>query len=233
MPLGQFESGDIAASRSADELLRRVKDHGITHFLINWGAVADTQRGLVILQDSFVNEHLDPLYRNRSVALYKFSFEALPPKNYVWQEGEKFFSQTGSGAGDFKSAASSGQCLGMGWGGRKGDSVEYQVPIPQDLPSAVLFLRYAREGQTDAALDVYLDEQSLGTSPSVSLAPTGGWGYEADEWVYQELPLGAVEEGEHKVKFISQMDGGAVNIDGFLIADSSFQPPDDVHHWAE
>jgi hypothetical protein len=233
IPLGQFESGDIAASRSAEELLRRVKDHGITHFLVNWGAVADTQRGLVILQDSFVDEHLEPLYRNRNVALYKFSFEVLPPKNYVWQEGEKSFTQIGSGAGDFKSAASSGQCLGMGWGGRKGDLAEYEVPIPQDLPSAALFLRYAREGQTNAALDVYLDEQLVGDSPSMNLAPTGGWGYEADEWVYQELPLGAVKGGEHKVKFISQVDDGAVNIDGFLIADGSFQPPGDVHHWAE
>jgi hypothetical protein len=121
----------------------------------------------------------------------------------------------------------------MGWGGSKGDFVEYEVSIYRNLPSAVLFLRYAREGQADAALNVYLDEQLVGDSPSMGLAPTGGWGYEADEWVYQELPLGAVEEGEHKVKFISQMDGGAVNIDGFLIADSSFQPPSDVHHWAE
>jgi hypothetical protein len=94
----------------------------------------------------------------------------------------------------------------------------------------VLFIRYAREGQTDAALDVYLDEQLVGTSPGLSLPPTGGWGYDADEWVYQELPLGAVEEGEHKVRFISQVDGGAVNLDGFFIADSSFQPPGDLRH---
>ncbi len=149
---------------------------------------------------------------------------------YVWQEGEAFLSQIGSEAKDVKAPASNDQCLGMGWGGSKGDFVEYEVSIPRDLPSAVLFIRYAREGQTEAVLDVYLDGQLVGASPSLSLPPTGGWGYEANEWMYQKLPLGTVEQGEHKVKFVSQTDGGAVNIDGFFVADSSFQPPDDVHH---
>jgi len=98
------------------------------------------------------------------------------------------------------------------------------VSIPQDLPSAVLFIRYAREGQTEATLNVHLDGQLVGTSPSMSLPPTGGWGYEAEEWAYQKLLLGAIEEGERKVRFISQIDGGTVNIDGFFIADESFQP---------
>ncbi|MFQ5835154.1 MAG: phospholipid carrier-dependent glycosyltransferase, partial [bacterium] len=225
-----FEARNIASSRNAAELFRHIKDLEVTHFLINWGAVADTQRGFWILQDSFVKKHLDPLYRNRSVALYKFSFEALPPRNYIWREGEAFLSQAGSRTTDFKAPASKGLCLGMGWGTSKGDFVEYEVSIPQDLPSAVLFIRYAREGQTDAALNVYLDGQLVGTSPGVSLSPTGGWGYEADEWAYQELPLGPIEEGEHKAKFISRVDGGNVNIDGFFIADSSFQPPGDIRH---
>jgi hypothetical protein len=229
VPLFSFEAGDVVASRSVGELLWHIKDLGVTHFLINWGAVADTQRGLTILQDDFVNKHLAPLYRNKSVALYEFSFEALAPPNYIWQEGETFFSQTGSEAKDFKAPASNGQCLGMGWGTSKGDFVEYEVSLYRELPSAVLFIRYAREGQTRAELDVYLDGQLVGASPSMSLPPTGGWGYEADEWAYQELPLGNVEKGEHRVQFISQVDGGGVNIDGFFIADSSFQPPDDMH----
>ncbi len=231
VPLFSFEAGNIASSRNVGELLRHVKDLEVTHFLVSWAAVQDTQRGLLVLQDSFRDGHLDLLYRNESVALYELSFEALPPENYVWQEGEAFLSQTGSEAKDVKAPASNGQCLGMGWGGSKGDFVEYEVSIPRDLPSAVLFIRYAREGQTEAVLDVYLDEQLIGTSSIMSLLPTGGWGYEADEWAYQELPLGAIEEGEHKIKFISQMAGGVVNIDGFFIADSSFQPPGDVHYW--
>jgi len=77
------------------------------------------------------------------------------------------------------------------------------VSVPQNLPSAALFTRYAREGQPGAALNVHLDGQLVGTSPSVSLPPTGGWGYEAEEWAYYELLLGAVDEGEHKVRFIS------------------------------
>ncbi|MBC8512675.1 MAG: hypothetical protein H8D32_06805 [Dehalococcoidia bacterium] len=232
VPFFSFEAGDIVSSRNVSELLRYMKDLEVTHFLVNWAAVQDTQRGLLVLQDSFRDRHLDLLYRNGSVALYELSFEALPPENYVWQEGETFLSQTGSEAKDVKTPASNGQCLGMGWGGSKGDFVEYEVSIPLDLPSATLFIRYAREGQTDAALNVYLDGELVGASPSMSLPPTGGWGYEADEWAYQELPLGAMKEGEHKIKFISQMAGGVVNIDGFFIADSSFQPPGDAHHWA-
>ena len=229
VPLFSFEAGNIVSSRDIGELLRSIEDLGITHFLINWAFIEAPQWGLTILRDDFVNEHLDMLYSNESVVLYELSFEALPPKSRVWQEGESFLPPAGSGAIDFKAPASNGQCLGMGWGGNKGDSVEYEVSTTWDLPSAVLFIRYAREGQTNAALDVYLNEQLVGTSPSVSLPPTGGWGYEAGEWVYQELPLGPMEEGEHKVKFVSQIEGGAMNIDGFFIADSSFQPPGNIH----
>lgn len=230
VPFFSFEAGNIVSSRNVGELLRHMKDLEVTHFLVNWAAVQDTQRSLLILQDGFINTHLDPLYRNEGVALYILSLEALPPENYVWQEGESFSSQSGSGVVDFKSPASNGQCLGMGWGGSRGDFVEYEVSIPQDLPSAVLFIRYAREGQTEATLNVHLDGQLVGTSPSMSLPSTGGWGYEAEEWAYQKLLLGAIEGGEHKVRVISQIDGGTVNIDGFFIADGSFQPPDDVHH---
>jgi hypothetical protein len=59
----------------------------------------------------------------------------------------------------------------------------------------------------------------------MSLSPTGGWGYEADEWAYHELPLGEVGEGIHNIKLVSQIDGGTANIDGFFIADGSSRPP--------
>jgi len=229
VPVFSFEARDIVASRDGSELLKYLKELGVTHFLINWAAVGDSQRGLTILQDGFVKRHLNPLYRNASVVLYQLSFETLSLRNYLWQEGEAFVLQAGSEARDVKAPASNGQCLGMGWGARDGDFVEYAVRIPQDLPSAVLFIRYAREGQTDAALDVYLDDQLVGASPSLSLPPTGGWGYEAEEWAYRELPLGTVEEGEHRVRFVSQVDGGGINIDGFFIADSSFEPPDSMY----
>ncbi len=229
VPVFSFEAGGIVASRNVGELLGHLQDLSITHFLINWAFIEDTQRGLTILQDDFLDQHLDPLYGNDSVALHALSFEALPHKIQVWQEGEGFVSQAGAGAGDFKTLASNGQCLGMGWGGSRGDFAEYEVSIPQALPSAALFVRYAREGPTGAALDVHLDEQLVGTSPSVRLPPTGGWGYEAEEWAYRRLFLGPVDQGKHRVRFISRSDGGTVNMDGFFVADGSFQPPDDVH----
>lgn len=149
-------------------------------------------------------------------------FEIVSTGEYVWHEGEAFLSQSGSSTADFKSAASNGQCLGMGWGSRRGDFAEYEVDLPFSLPRAVLYLRYAREGRWAAELDVYASGKLIGASPSMVLKPTGGWGYKAGEWKYQKLLLGSMEAGKYGIKFVSLVDFGGVNIDGFFIADESF-----------
>ncbi|MFQ5813762.1 MAG: hypothetical protein ACE5I2_11345 [Anaerolineae bacterium] len=152
-------------------------------------------------------------------------FEILSTGEYVWHEGEAFLSQSGSRTTDFKAPASKGTCLGMGWGSHRGDFVEYEVDLPFNLPSAVLYLRYAREVRWAAELDVYAAGKLVGTSPSISLEPTGGWGYQAGEWAYQKLPLGSMEASKYRMRFVSLVDGGGVNIDGFFIADESFEVP--------
>jgi len=151
-------------------------------------------------------------------------FEIASTGEYVWQEGEAFLSQSGSNAADFKIAASNDQCLGMGWGSRRGDVVEYEVGLPFSLPQAVLYLRYAREGRWAAELDVYASGKLIGSSPSMVLKPTGGWGYTAGEWKYQKLLLGSMEAGQYRIKLVSLIDDGVVNIDGFFVADESFRP---------
>jgi hypothetical protein len=151
-------------------------------------------------------------------------FEIVSTGEYIWQEGEAFLSQSGSDAVDFKIAASNGQCLGMNWGNRRGDFAEYEVDLHFDLPAAVLYLRYAREGRWAAELDIYAGGKLIGTSPGVVLKPTGGWGYTAGEWKYQRLFLGSMEAGKYRIKLVSLIDDGGVNIDGFFIADESFQP---------
>jgi hypothetical protein len=154
------------------------------------------------------------------------SFKVLSPGEYVWLEGESFVSQSGSNIiTDHKPLASNGQCLGAGWGGREGDFAEYEVDLPFNLPLAVLYLRYAREGESAAVFDVYASGKLIGASPSMLLKPTGGWGYKADEWAYQKLPLGSMEAGKYSIKFVSLVDFGEVNIDGFFIADESFAVP--------
>ena len=152
-------------------------------------------------------------------------FEIVSSEEYVWREGEAFLSQSGSSAVDLKVAASNSQCLGMGWGSRRGDFVEYEVELPFDLPLVVLHLRYAREGRWAAELDVYASGKLIGTSPSLVLKPSGGWGYKAGEWEYQKLLLGSMEAGKYKIKFVSLIDDGGVNIDGFFIAGESFRVP--------
>ena len=153
------------------------------------------------------------------------SFKVASSEEYVWHEGEAFLSQSGSSAADLKVTASNSQCLGMGWGSRRGDFVEYDVDLPFDLPLAVLYLRYAREGQWAAELDVYASGKLIGASPSVLLKPTGGWGYKAGEWACQKLLLGSMEAGKYRIKLVSLVDGGKVNIDGFFIADESSGVP--------
>lgn len=152
-------------------------------------------------------------------------FEIVSTGEYVWHEGETFLSQSGSSGPDFKSSASNGQCLGMGWGNRRGNFVEYEVDFPFDLPRAALYIRYAREGRWAAELDVYASGKLIGASPSMVLKPTGGWGYTAGEWKYGKLLLGSMEAGKYGIKFVSLVDFGEVNIDGFFIADESFTVP--------
>ncbi len=151
-------------------------------------------------------------------------FEIVSSEEYVWHEGEAFLSQSDSSTTDFKVPASNGQCLGMDWGSRRGDFAEYEVDLPFNLTRAALYLRYAREGRWAAELDVYASGKLIGSSPSVLLKPTGGWGYKAGQWKYQKLLLGSMEAGKYRIKFVSLIDDGGVNIDGFFIADQSFRP---------
>ena len=152
-------------------------------------------------------------------------FTLVSSDKYVWQEGEAFLAQSGSSGADLKAAASNGQCLGMKWGSRRGGYVEYEVNLPLRLPRAFLYLRYARVGRWAVELDVYASGKLVGTSPSMRLNPTGGWGYKANEWAYHKLPLGSMEAGKYTIKLVSLLDDGEVNIDGFFIADESFVAP--------
>lgn len=79
-------------------------------------------------------------------------FEIVSTGEYVWHEGEAFLSQSGSGGPNSKGAASNSQCLGMGWGNRRGNFVEYEVALPFNLPRVVLHFRYAREGRWAAGV---------------------------------------------------------------------------------
>ncbi len=152
-------------------------------------------------------------------------FKMVSSGECVWHEGEAFLSQSGSGGADFKAPASNGQCLGMGWGSRRGNFAEYEVDLLFNLPRAALYLRYAREGRWAAELDVYASGNLVGSSPSMVLKPTGGWGYTAGEWKYHKLLLGSMEAGKYRIRFESLVDDGGVNVDGFFIAGESFEVP--------
>ena len=140
-----------------------------------------------------------------------------------WIEGENFLTQVGMKGIDSKPAASGQRCLGNGWGQNSEDYVAYVIDIPNSMPGASLYLRYAKGSPGSASFDIYVDGQLIGTSPTVSLHPTAGWGEEDSHWEYADVHLGSLGQGEHQVKIQSVRTDtdNAVNVDGFLIAEGS------------
>ena len=146
--------------------------------------------------------------------------EIAVPSSF-WIEGENSLTQVGTKGTDSKAAASGQRCLGYGWGNNSEDHAAYAINIPNSMYSASLYLRYAKGSPGNASFDIYVDGQLIGTSPTVSLHPTTGWGNEDSQWEYADVHLGSLSEGEHKVEIqsVRTSPDNAVNVDGFLIAE--------------
>jgi hypothetical protein len=142
------------------------------------------------------------------------------PRSF-WIEGENFLAQVGMKGIDAKPAASGQRCLGNGWGQNSEDYAAYAIDIPNSMPRASLYFRYAKGSPGSASFDIYVDGKLIGTSPTVSLHPTAGWGEENSHWEYADVHLGSLSEGEHQVEIqsVRTSPDNAVNVDGFLIAE--------------
>jgi len=182
--------------------------------------------------EQVLTELNSPLFSPREYVLLEkepgqsLSFEVaeIPGLRSSWIEGENFLTQIGMKGIDSKPAASGQRCLGNGWGQNSEDYAAYVIDIPNSMHSASLYLRYAKGSPGKAGFDIYLDGKLIGTSPTVSLYPTTGWGEEDSQWEYASVYLGSLSEGEHKVEIQSVRTSAdnAVNVDGFLIAE---EPP--------
>jgi len=152
---------------------------------------------------------------------------------WIWKECENYDTQLGSRGIDSKGAASGRQCLGSNWGKKATDYAEYKMNFLANYESAVCYLRYASQNDKDILLDFYLDGKLIGTSPCMTLKPTGGWGHLEREWKFATLQLGDISAGEHVIRIESKSDDSEVYLDGFFIGDKSFNIPDDFNAFVQ
>jgi len=179
--------------------------------------------------EQVLTELNSPLFNPREVVLLeKEPSESLSSEvaevgapSSFWIEGENSLTQVGMKGTDSKAAASGQRCLGNGWGQNSEDYAVYAIDIPNPMQNASLYLRYAKGSPGSASFDIYVDGKLIGTSPTVSLHPTAGWGEEDSHWEYANVYLGSLGRGEHEVEIqsVRTNSDNAVNVDGFLIAE--------------
>jgi hypothetical protein len=104
----------------------------------------------------------------------------------------------------------------MGWGEEASHFALYRIQVAEDVPDASIYLRYAHPHDR-VKLNIYLDDELIGTRPSVVLPGSGGWGYEESEWAIMGLLIGHLSPGEHWIKIQPDGNHNAINLDGFHI----------------
>ncbi|MBC8264765.1 MAG: hypothetical protein H8E47_11650, partial [Anaerolineales bacterium] len=157
-------------------------------------------------------------YQRDGTPVYYLYRVTTPGQGYsLWREAEEYEAGLGSEGEDYKTAASNGRCLGMGWGDEASHFVLYRIHIAEDIPNASIHLRYAHADEKARRLNIYLDDDLIGASPSVVLPGSGGWGYEESEWAIMGLHIGRLDSGEHWIKIQPDGDHNAINLDGFYI----------------
>jgi 4-amino-4-deoxy-L-arabinose transferase-like glycosyltransferase len=161
------------------------------------------------------------------IKIYKIKSEHRSPikpfdyrgKDWIWHEAEFFsFVVAPPHVKDGKEGASDLFCLGNRWGGSKLDVVFYPIYVDK-IAQANFVLRYAQGAPSPTSFDIYIDDKLVGSSPTLILPPTGGWGDRESDWSFQEVSLGTLTAGEHRIKICSKKDGNDSNFDGFYIYD--------------
>jgi 4-amino-4-deoxy-L-arabinose transferase-like glycosyltransferase len=131
-------------------------------------------------------------------------------------EGEDFDRKSG-GDLDAKEAASGKKALGNFWGRRPEDFVTYKFTLSTNLADARLSIRYAFEDKAPHAYFLLLDGNYIDT---VTLPPTPGYGYTADQWKTFEVKLGPMEIGGHELKIVPAGPHQILNLDFWSLSDT-------------
>jgi hypothetical protein len=109
---------------------------------------------------------------------------------------------------------SNGQALADYWGSNVSDFASYDFFIPNDIPQARIYLRYAYQDPVMQNYYVYLDEKLVDV---LILQSSGGFGHIADEWKVAESTIGFVSKGNHHLTIKPSKDANVINLDYFAI----------------
>jgi len=141
----------------------------------------------------------------RSVALGDLPVDRC----FVYIEGENYKDKSG-GTLDYKDGAYGKKCLGMRWGEKLTDFVDYEINLESPIDSALLVIRVAIDNTRPQNYQILLNDR---IAQFAEFQPTGGYGYKAEQWKCYSISLGEIAKGRHILKIRPSRRGGIVNID--------------------
>jgi 4-amino-4-deoxy-L-arabinose transferase-like glycosyltransferase len=109
---------------------------------------------------------------------------------------------------------SNGNALADYWGANVSDFASYHFTLPNDIPQARIYLRYAYQDPVTQNYYVYLDEKLVDV---LILQSSGGFGHTPAEWKVAESTIGFVSKGNHHLTIKPSKDGNVINLDYFVI----------------
>jgi 4-amino-4-deoxy-L-arabinose transferase-like glycosyltransferase len=136
-------------------------------------------------------------------------------------EAEDFDAKSG-GSLDSKDGASGRKALGNYWGLHQEDFVAYKFDLPRGIAETHLYLRYAFDDANPHQYYLFLDGNYFSV---ITLPPTNGYGYTADQWKTLQTPLGDLTAGTHELKIRPAGNNRVANLDYWSLCEGS-SPPD-------
>jgi pimeloyl-ACP methyl ester carboxylesterase len=160
------------------------------------------------------------------------TFGAEPPESQTvfWHEAEIGVQAPDSiGPPTARRDAASGGAYLMGGAtlSKKGNTVSYELELPQAIGEAQIIFRYARlhwrKTMTPAHIGVEVAGGGETLKGEAEFPDTGGWGYKPSEWRLAAARLGSLKAGKCRIKLTGLGDDNDVVMDGFFIASKGFK----------
>ena len=152
---------------------------------------------------------------------------AATPSGVVWHEGENVAEVTAKDVKPVieKTPASGGATLYGLVLNKPGESVSYEVDVPQAIGNARIVFRYGRlhwkSSMTDVQMPLELTIAGRATPTQVTFAGTSGWGSSGGEYRLASVDVGDLPAGRVGLKLTAPVENSDITLDGFFIA-----PPD-------
>ena len=166
------------------------------------------------------------------VSLAGAAFAAEPPAapKVFWHEAEigvQAPDSIGPPVAKRNAASAGGYLMGGSTLSKKGNSVGYELELPQAIDGAQIIIRYARlhwrQTMAPAHIGVELTSGGEILKGEAEFPNTGGWGYKPSEWHLAAARLGSVKAGKCTLKLTGLGNDNDVVTDGFFIAPEGFK----------